>query len=154
MQRLMHELKYNNHPEIGVVMGKVYGDELANNGFAGMFDLILPIPLHPSKQRQRGYNQSEKFAMGLADKLRVTCLTGALYRQVKTDTQTRKSKLKRWENVKDVFVVQNQEAIKNKSILLVDDVITTGATVEACAISLLQAQCKTLSICSMAYAEE
>ena len=154
VQKLMHEFKYNNHREIGYAIGRVYGEELAKSGFSDQFDVILPVPLHPEKHRRRGYNQSEEFAKGLEEKLSAPCKAELLQRPVKTDTQTKKTKLKRWENVKQVFTVQNPEDIQDRRILLVDDVITTGATIEACALALINSGCGQLSVCSMAYAAE
>lgn len=154
VQKLMHEFKYNNHREIGIAIGRVYGEELSKSGFFDSFDMILPVPLHPEKLRRRGYNQSEEFSKGLEEKLGAPCKGETIQRLVMTDTQTRKSKLKRWENVKEVFRVSNPEAVHGKRILLVDDVITTGATVEACAHALMNSGCGHLSVCSMAYASE
>lgn len=154
VQKLMHEFKYNNHREIGYVIGRVYGEELTKSGFSDQFDMILPVPLHPEKHRRRGYNQSEEFAKGLEEKLSAPCKAEILQRLVKTDTQTKKTKLRRWENVKEVFAVQNPEEIQGRRILLVDDVITTGATIEACALVLINSGCGQLSVCSMAYAAE
>jgi ComF family protein len=154
VQQLLHELKYNNHPEIGVTLGRVYADELLRCGFSNQFDVIIPIPLHASKRRRRGYNQSEEFAKGLSEILKAPCLIHPVERIVQTDTQTRKSKLMRWRNVSEVFRVNDIQAVSGIRILLVDDVITTGATVEACGRTLLEAGCSSLSIASMAYAEE
>ncbi len=154
VQHLLHEFKYNNHPEIGRKIGVVYGEELLKTGRIGQFDAILPIPLHPTKHRRRGYNQSEEFALGLAQSMNVQCISDAVERIVKTETQTRKTKLKRWENVNTVFRVTRNEEVSGKRILLVDDVITTGATVEACGQALLDAGCSRLSVASIAYAEE
>jgi ComF family protein len=154
VQQLLHEFKYNNHPEIGRVIGRVYGDELQKCGFSDEFDNILPIPLHPVKQRRRGYNQSEEFAKGLSESLKVPVLPDQVKRITVTETQTRKSKLRRWENVREVFSIDAKEAIHNKRILLVDDVITTGATLEACGQILLDAGCSQLSVAGMAYAHE
>lgn len=154
VQHLLHEFKYNNHPEIGRKIGTVYGDELLQSGYNLHFDAILPIPLHPVKQRRRGYNQSEEFALGLSQTLDIPCISGAVERTLKTETQTRKTKLKRWENVKEVFQVVQTENVFGKRILLVDDVITTGATVEACGQALINAGCTQLSVGSIAYAEE
>ena len=154
VQQIMHAFKYNNHPEIGQVIGRVYGEELYRSGFSGQFDTILPVPLHPLKHKRRGYNQSEEFAKGLSETLQVPWTSGVLHRLVMTDTQTKKSKLKRWQNVNEVFTVLDKDAIKGKRILLVDDVITTGATVEACALALIHAGCTHLTISSIAYAAE
>ncbi len=154
VQRLLHRLKYNNHPEIGEILGEVYGEELRQHGYDQQIDVIIPVPLHPSRQKRRGYNQSEKFGSGLAKSLNKPCLPRVLVRITVTETQTRKSKLKRWQNVKEVFHVNNPQAVINQRILLVDDVVTTGATIEACARMVLDAGCHTVSIASIAYAEE
>ena len=125
-QQLIHELKYNNHPEIGRILGRVYGEELSECGYSSQFDVIIPVPLHPAKHKRRGYNQSEEFAIGLSERLNAPCLTNVLQRDVPTDTQTKKSKLKRWENVNSVFSISNRQLIAGVRILVVDDVITTG----------------------------
>lgn len=152
VQRLLHALKYNNHPEIGEMLGEVYGSELKQTDFA--FDLIIPVPLHASKKRLRGYNQSEEFAKGLSKGLDIPFSPDTLVRVTKTETQTRKTKLMRWQNVSEVFQIENSDRIKGRHVLLVDDVITTGATIEACALALLENGCEKLSIASIAYAEE
>lgn len=148
-QKMLHRLKYENAPEIGVMLGKIYGEELRIAGFTT--DVVVPVPLHISKQRVRGYNQSEKFAEGLASVLNVPVDTSSLIRLVKTETQTRKNKLNRWENVREVFALKETGAITGKSVLLTDDVATTGSTLEACAIHLLEAGCK-VSIGCIAFA--
>lgn len=153
VQHLMHQLKYNNHPEVGVRLGKIYGMELASSGFAGEFDFIVPVPLHPTRLRKRGYNQSLKFAQGLSESLNVPVLTDVSRRLSRTETQTKKNRLDRWENVNQSFTVKNPEAIVNKRILLVDDVVTTGATVEACGQRLLEYGCQELSIACIAEAQ-
>lgn len=154
VQQLLHALKYMNHPEIGITLGRVYGRELFEYGYHEKIDGIVPVPLHESRQRKRGYNQSEEFAKGLAEILSKPVLGKAVQRVTRTDTQTRKTKLKRWYNVKEVFEVKDAEAISGRKILLVDDVITTGATIEACGQALLQAQCESISVASIAYAQE
>lgn len=154
VQHLLHELKYNNHPEIGRIIGRVYGEELRDNGYDKYFDSVISIPLHPVKQRRRGYNQSDEFARGLVQALNVNLVSDAVIRSTKTETQTQKSKLKRWENVKEVFRVVNQQAVEGRRILLVDDVITTGATIEACGQVLIDSGCAQLSVAGIAYAEE
>ncbi len=152
VQHLLHALKYKNHPEIGVFLGKVYGSKLIDAGFSSEFDLILPIPLHASRRRKRGYNQSEKFAEGLSKKLDIPFSDTLLERTINTQTQTKKSRLNRWENVSDVFLLKDSSVIKGKHILLVDDVITTGATIEACGQTLLNNGCSKLSIACLAEA--
>jgi ComF family protein len=150
VQHLLHELKYNNRPEVGIRLGRQYGYELKQNNIDN-FDLIVPVPLHESRKRKRGYNQSSKFAEGLSQSLGVLWDEHISLRKTSTATQTRKTKAERWNNVKDVFDVRGTTSIKNKHILLVDDVITTGATIEACGSHLLEQGC-TLSIACIAEA--
>lgn len=152
VQRLLHALKYKGHPEIGTRLGRVYGEKLVNAGGYEGFDLILPVPLHASRLRKRGYNQSAKFAEGLAEKLLVACTDTFITRLQKTETQTRKSRASRWENIANVFKVTVPEKIRDRSVLLVDDVITTGSTLEACANALISAGARELSIACIAEA--
>ncbi len=148
IQHLLHSLKYRNQPEIGLALGTLYGGKLAEAGFKGRFDVIIPVPLHPTRLRKRGYNQSQKFAEGLSSILEVPVDNNALYRRLKTSTQTRKSKLERWENVSDVFGFRTDAPAPHRHVLLADDVITTGATVEACATTLLQhVPCQVSVVC-------
>jgi ComF family protein len=151
IQHLLHQLKYKNHPEIGVLLGELYGTKLAPT-LQKTIDLILPVPLHPSRLRRRGYNQSGKFAEGLSTILSVPYSDELICRKIKTLTQTRKSKLQRWENVEDVFAIQAPQEIVGRHILLVDDVITTGATIEACGQMLFDGGCNSLSIACIAEA--
>jgi ComF family protein len=151
VQQLLHQLKYNNHPEVGFSLGKIYGYELKNSGFGAEFDLIVPVPLHESRRRKRGYNQSSKFAEGLSVSLDVPWSETVSVRKTKTQTQTRKSKIERWENVKDVF--SGSTSLNGKKVLLVDDVITTGATIEACGRHIVEHGCKELSVACIAEAQ-
>lgn len=153
VQHLLHQLKYNNHPEVGVRLGKLFGRELAESGMNREIDLIVPVPLHSSRKRRRGYNQSAKFAEGLSYSLSIPWNESVSSRVVRTTTQTRKSKVDRWENVKDVFAIERPEEINGQRILLVDDVMTTGATLEACGKQLLQAGCIELSVACLAEAQ-
>lgn len=153
VQRLLHALKYKNHPEIGETLGKVYGQELRDANFHEQIDLIVPVPLHNVRKRKRGYNQSEEFAKGLSYSLEIPTAS-VLERFTQTETQTKKSKLKRWQNVSEVFRLRSVDAIAGKKIMLVDDVITTGATIEACAQTLLEVSCTSISVASIAYAQE
>lgn len=152
VQKMLHELKYNHHPEIGVKLGKVFGKELSAEGLSREFDLITPVPLHASRLRKRGYNQSAKFAEGLSSSLDIPWDETIMVRRSKTKTQTRKSKMERWENVKDVFKMEKADAVMGKRVLLVDDVITTGATVEACGQHLIAMGCAELSVACIAEA--
>ena len=150
IQHLLHELKYKRHPEIGIMLGNLYGHKLKD--CTRSLDLIVPVPLHPSRYRKRGYNQSAMFAKGLSDTLNIPYSDHILKRSTNTLTQTKKTKLRRWENVSSVFQLADEQQIKNKNLLLVDDVITTGATLEACGTVLLGHGCKSLSIVCIAEA--
>ena len=152
VQHLLHELKYNNHPEIGQALGRFMGAELASAGFGLDFDLIVPVPLHPDKLKKRGYNQSDAFAEGLGESLQTPWSESTLTRTAATETQTRKKRYERWENVGTRFQLTDQAEIANKKILLVDDVVTTGATLEACGQTLLQGQCQSVSLDTIAMA--
>ena len=153
VQHLLHQLKYNNHPEIGERLGKAYGRELAMAALGNEFDLIVPVPLHRSRLRHRGYNQSAHFAKGLSESLEVPWDESISIRLQATATQTRKSRGERWENVRSVFSVGPQGLISNKRILLVDDVITTGATLEACGQHLFDSGCTSVSVACIAEAQ-
>lgn len=150
VQHLLHALKYKNQPELGVALGRMYGNDLAKAGFTGKFDLIISVPLHSSRRRKRGYNQSEEFGKGLSEALGVPCRDNLMERVVSTNTQTRKLRLSRWQNVSNVFRVTQPVEIDNRKILLVDDVVTTGATLEACGQALVDAGCRELSIACIA----
>jgi ComF family protein len=152
VQHLLHQLKYKNRPEIGVRIGKWYGLELRQADVFRDTELIVPVPLHPRKFRRRGYNQSEAFAEGLATVMKAEQETGCLFRKIDSKTQTRKARYNRWENVENIFAVNHPERIKGHHILLVDDVITTGATLESCAHALLAIQGVKVSIATIAYA--
>jgi len=152
VQSLLHELKYNNRPEIGIRMGHLYGVELMESGLGADFDVIVPVPLHASRMRRRGYNQSAKFAEGLSEALNIAWEESISLRVEATNTQTRKGRADRWSNVKDAFSVAAMDKVAGKRILLVDDVITTGATLEACGSHLIESGCASLSIACIAEA--
>jgi ComF family protein len=114
--------------------------------------LIVPVPLHPKKLRQRGFNQSEQIAIGLGDSMRVPVDPVALFRRKETETQTKKSRFRRWQNVAEVFEVKNPGSLEMKHVLLVDDVITTGATLEACIRVLLPIHGIRISVAAIAVA--
>jgi ComF family protein len=151
-QHLLHELKYKGHAEIGITLGKVYAQKLKDSNFPISFDGILPVPLHKTRLRKRGYNQSTKFAEGLSDIWNIPVLDRIAIRKVKTETQTKKTKLRRWENVNDVFEVTDYSKLAGKHILITDDVITTGATVEALANTILNQDDVKISVVSIAVA--
>ncbi|MCR5888118.1 ComF family protein [Hymenobacter sp. J193] len=154
VQHLLHQLKYRNQPEIGRVLGCWYGAELARHGLLTHdVNLIAPVPLHPRKLAKRGYNQTDSFAQGLADTLQLPWQAEALRRIEHTVSQTRKNRVQRWENVAEVFAVANPAEVAGKHVLVVDDVLTTGATLEACALVLLAAGARAVSIATIACAD-
>ena len=150
VQHLIHQLKYRGKKEIGISLGKYYGKELKTASSFSSADMIIPVPLHRKKQRKRGYNQSETFAQGLAESMNIDILNDALIRTHLSETQTRKSRFARWKNVEHIFQVIAPEKIQGKHILLVDDVITTGATLEACANKILEIPATKVSIATIA----
>jgi len=152
VQHLLHELKYKNHPEIGEVLGRVYGEQLSRSEVYQGIQVIIPVPLHPSRMRRRGYNQSASFAAGLSASLGIPYREDYLARKSMTETQTTKTKLSRWENMRGAFHIHQGAEIADKKIMLVDDVITTGSTLEACAEVLLAAGCRELGIVCIAEA--
>jgi len=152
VQRLMHQLKYKGQKEVGIYIGQLYGKELNTSKLYNTVEYIIPVPLHPNKEKKRGYNQSEMFAHGLAESMNITVDTSTLIRITATETQTKKSRFNRWENVKEVFKINNSEHLKNKHVLLVDDVITTGSTIESCVLKLQQIEGIRISVVSIAFA--
>lgn len=146
VQRLLHALKYQGVQEIGLQLGQWYGETLSEHGFQAAFDQILPVPLHAARKRQRGYNQSASFARGLGQALQLPVSEHALCRQVNTSSQTHRTRAERWHNVQHVFRVIQPGSLQQQRVLLVDDVLTTGATLEACARTLLKAGCREVSV--------
>jgi len=151
-QKLIHLLKYKNKPEVGYEVGRIYGNELKEHNFNHKFDAIIPVPLHLKKLKIRGYNQSEVFARGLSETSGISLDLTSLQRIAFTETQTKKSRFKRWDNVKEKFQLIEPEQIKNKHIVLVDDVITTGSTLESCINELQKAEGVKISVLSMSLA--
>jgi ComF family protein len=149
-QELVHALKYQGHQEVGHLLGQLYGAELRQAGVASGFELVLPVPLHPAKLRRRGFNQSDALAQGLADALALPWSASALVRAKATASQTRKTRSERWENVENIFRLAEPELVRGKHVLLVDDVVTTGATIEACGQALIGAGCSGLSVVAIA----
>jgi ComF family protein len=152
IQQLLHNLKYKNKPEVGLFLGKIFGSDLINNKIDLQLDLLIAVPLHKSKLLIRGFNQSEKIADGLAEALSVPHETNIVIRRKATDTQTQKTRIERYFNVKEVFEVINFDKIIGKHVGLVDDVLTTGATIEVCAKAILDAGAKEVSIFVLAAA--
>lgn len=151
-QRLLHCLKYKGMKEIGDEMGNRFGYDICQSSFRDV-DLIIPVPLHEKKMKQRGYNQSEHIAAGMAEVLKKPLIPGNLIRIRSTDTQTRKGRFQRWQNVEGVFEVADPDVLKGRHILLIDDVITTGSTLEAAVRALLNAGAAKVSLAAIAFAE-
>lgn len=143
VQQIMHNIKYNDSKELAIYIGRLFGERLQNKLLPNDVSVIVPVPLHPKKQYLRGYNQSELFAEGMNEVLKLKLATNSIIRTVDTSSQTNKNRTERWENVSDVFKIKQLQSIKDKHVLLVDDVLTTGATLEACANSLIkEGNCK------------
>ena len=150
IQHLLHKMKYHYMPELAEMVGEKLGLALSSSEEEFQVDVIVPVPLHKAKLRRRGFNQSEHFARGVATYVGWEVLSDCVFRIKNTDTQTLKSRTQRWINVNDIFEVSNPESLKEKHVLLVDDVITTGATIEACGQVLSEVNLASLSIAAMA----
>ena len=152
VQHLIHNLKYQGKADVGIKLGNLYGKVLKKAPLFSDIDLIIPVPLHPKKELKRGYNQSDMFAKGLSESMEVSWEKNVLIRSKMTETQTKKSRLERLENVQNVFEIKNPKILENKHILIVDDVLTTGATLEACATKILVVPNTKVSLATIAFA--
>ena len=153
VQNLIHNLKYNGRTNVGVLLGNMLGERLKTGILYQDINMVIPVPLHRKKYKVRGYNQSSFIAKGIATQMGIDISEDHLIRTTSTESQTKKSRYNRYENMKDVFQVNSAEEIIGKHILLVDDVITTGATLEACANTLLAIGAAKVSIAALAFAE-
>jgi ComF family protein len=133
-QNLIYDLKYKGNQEVGKLLGKEVGKEVLKSKLN--IDVIIPVPLHPSKLQKRGYNQSLSIAEGIQEVISCKIDTTTVIRVINTDSQTRKSKFERWENVKEIFGLTNYKDLEGLHVLIVDDVITTGSTIEGCCHTL------------------
>lgn len=152
LQHLLHELKYKGNRAVGLKMGILFGYDLIQNPFYKNIDIIVPVPLHPRKEKKRGFNQSVEICNGLAESMDRPVIAGNLIREIHTSSQTQKGRFERWENVSGIFSVKNDIPLIDKHILLVDDVVTTGATLEACCEPLLKVPGVRVSIATLACA--
>jgi ComF family protein len=150
-RRLVHELKYLGRQDIGSELGRAFGSELMESGFRDV-DVVIPVPLHKKKHRKRGFNQSECIARGIAEAMSKPVHTSSIIRAIHTATQTRRSRYDRWLNVENVFQITEPDFLTGKHVLLVDDVLTTGATLEACATAILEVEETKVSIAALAVA--
>lgn len=153
VQQLLHALKYKGRSEVGVLLGKMMAQEMPIGAFPDA-DLILSVPLHKKRLRERGYNQSDAFAEGMSELTGVPWSGSLLVRTRYTKSQTGKTKMERHDNVKGIFEVSDTRQIEGKNIILVDDVLTTGATLEACLEALLRAGCRSVYIMTIAAAQQ
>lgn len=152
-QQLIHFTKYKGLKELGFECGRKFGFTLSESESFCSVDVIVPVPLHPKKHKQRGYNQSDWIAKGIADSLNKPLSTDNLFRKIHTSTQTRKNRFERWQNVDGIFGINSPQEFINKHVLLIDDVVTTGSTLEACAYQLLKLPNTSVSIATLAFAD-
>lgn len=150
VQQLIHDLKYRGHKEIGNFLGKWMGEELSKNEIYQTVDLVIPVPLHQKKLKIRGYNQVEGFAKEIANCLQAQYADDILLKTSASTTQTLKNRISRWGKIEESLIIENSWQAENKHILLTDDLITTGATIEACAHKLFEIKGVKLSVAAMA----
>ncbi len=150
-QQLIHELKYNKQQQVGYFAGDWLGSELVESKRFDNIDYVIPVPLHPKKLKSRGYNQVTTFGESLAKQLNTQYNDTILIKVSSTKTQTKKLRLDRWKNVQELFVIKNDDTLKNKHILLIDDIITTGATLESCCNAFAKIEGLKISIACIAY---
>lgn len=153
VQKLIHNLKYKGHEEIGTILGEWHSEDLKKITSSLNTDEIIPVPLHPKKYRERGYNQVSTFSKSLSEKLNLDCNETILFRKVYSKTQSKKNLLGRTEGIEAIFDVHYTEKDHNKHFILIDDVITTGATLEACGRALLKIPGAKISIICIAMAQ-
>lgn len=151
MQHLMHQLKYRGNKELGIYLGRLMGHALLETNRFDSVDALLPLPLFPDKEKKRGYNQATVLCEGMAEVLEKPVIRDAVIRTAHTDSQTKKNRIQRWQNMEGRFELVKPEAIAGKHVLLVDDVVTTGATLEACGAELLEAEDVQLSLATLCY---
>ncbi len=149
IQQLMHELKYRGNKDLGIYLGRIMGSQLAATHRFRYVDALIPLPLFAAKEKKRGFNQAELLCRGMGEVMNVGVLKNVVSRISHTETQTKKNRTERWQNMKGRFRVNDQEALRGKHVLLVDDVVTTGATLEACGKVILEAENCRVSIATL-----
>ncbi len=154
IQNCIHEFKYRGNKKLGLYLGKIMGQSMLNSNRFSNIDYLIPLPLFTAKEFKRGFNQSSILCSGINEIMDLPILTQNVKRIVHTETQTKKGRIQRWENVEKSFSVIEPQILKGKHILLVDDVITTGATVEACGREILKIEGTQLSVASLAISKK
>jgi len=150
IQHIIHQLKYKGNKEAGIFLGKLLGNQLNKSERFNSVDVIIPLPLNAIKEAKRGYNQAAIITEGITTIFNKPIESKAVVRTVFTETQTHNNRIERWQNMDGAFAVKNTEAIKNKHVLLVDDIVTTGSTLDACGNIILESGCSALSIATVA----
>ena len=151
IQQVIIRLKYKNNPQAGAYLGKLLGAQLKNSARFDDVDVIIPMPLNDRKLFKRGYNQSGMLVNGIVSVWNKPVLESAVTRTLFTETQTHKNRIARWETIEGVFEVTEPNLLSNKHVLLVDDIVTTGATLEACGNAILKLPGSSLSLATLAY---
>ncbi len=152
VKSILHSIKYRGNKSLATEMGKLFGLYLKEENLFEEIDYIIPVPLHSKKLQQRGYNQSELIAKGIATTFEKPVITDALFKTTNTSTQTKKTRYERWINSENMYSVCNELLLENKNILIIDDVLTTGATLEACCLAFKDTKVKSLNIATLAFA--
>lgn len=153
MAQMVYDMKYHDRPDIGVALGRLMATELQSAGFFDGIDLLVPVPLAPRRERQRGYNQSRQLALGVSEVTGLAVSDCAVRRTVFKGSQTELSRWDRQENVEDVFRLRDADTLRGRHVLLIDDIVTTGATVTACARELQKAEGVRISILAFGYSK-
>jgi len=152
IQELIHQLKYKGNQDIGYFLGQLMGNSLLNSNRFKNIDFLIPLPLFPEKERKRGFNQATVICNGISAQMNIPVMKDNVIRRRFTETQTKKHRTERWENVADSFQVKDHTLLSDKNILLVDDVVTTGATLEACGLAIAQSANVKLSVATLSMA--
>lgn len=151
IQRLMHQFKYKGNKDLGMFLGILMGKSLAQTPRFSSVDALVPLPLFPSREKKRGYNQAAILCEGMSSEMDKPVLKDIVVRTMPTETQTRKGRIERWSNMQGKFELVKPEKIEGKHILLVDDVVTTGASLEACGRSILSSPHRKLSLATLCF---
>jgi ComF family protein len=151
LQHIIHQFKYKGRLEAGIYFGKIMGSALIESQRFNNIQAILPLPLFKNREKQRGYNQAEILCRGISEKISTPMLKGTIIRLSPTQTQTTKDRIDRWQNMKEKFQIISPLELQHKHVLLVDDIITTGATLDACANAIQEIEGITISIAVLGY---